>query len=58
MGNALTPGRPAIRGVISRASCRVLRSRSSQGVALKNTVPWATEGLPTIEKIRSNSGYP
>ena len=56
IGNAVTPGIPDTRGVISRAISIVVRLRSSQGTARKNTLPWATVGLPILAKIRSNSG--
>ena len=56
IGNALMPGSAPILGCSSRAISRVLRSRSSQGVARRNTEPWATVGLPMLAKMRSNSG--
>ena len=56
MGNAVTPGKPVILGVISRARSMVVRVRSSQGLARKNTLACATVGLPTMLNTRSNSG--
>ena len=57
MGNAVTPGMLATKGVISRATSMVVRLRSSQGKPLKNTLPWATVGLPTTVKMRSKSAW-
>ena len=57
MGNAVTPGMLATKGVISRATSMVVRLRCSHGKPLKNTLPWATVGLPTTVKMRSKSAW-
>ncbi|MDT4859630.1 hypothetical protein FQZ97_941470 [compost metagenome] len=41
---------------MARAISMVVRSRSSQALPRITTLPWATEGLPTMVKMRSNSG--
>jgi len=56
MGKALMPGKAAILGASSRAISMVVRSRSSQALPRMITLPWATDGLPTMVKMRSNSG--
>ena len=57
MGKAMTPGKPATLGIISRAKSSVDFFRWSQGKAPKNTAPCATVGLPTTAKNLSNSLY-
>ena len=48
VGNAFTPARAAMRGCISRARARVLRSRCSQSTVRNTTLPCDTVGLPML----------
>ncbi len=57
MGVAVTPVSWESCGSMLRASSCVVRWRSSHGTVRMKTLPCVTEGLPTLAKIRSNSGY-
>jgi hypothetical protein len=56
MAKVLTPAMRLNCGCSSRAMSSVERRRSDQSTARYITLPCDTVGLPTLAKMRSNSG--